>query len=137
LTGEVYFHSSLEGQTITITQYFGRGLIKTMAQRIELLNISNLYTSDNVEDFANEITQRVDNLVLNSGSGDSEIVDSRTSASTGITYSTLKNRLDSEYDDFINKQGNNNITGSLSFNNRFKLKYNSSTDSLDIEIIPN
>ena len=27
LTGEVYFHSSLEGQLITIAQYYDRGLI--------------------------------------------------------------------------------------------------------------
>jgi len=136
-TGYVFFDSSLEGQTITVAQYFGRGIVYIMAKRTQLQNVNNLYTSDNVEDFANEITQRVDNLVLNSGSGDAEIIDSRTSTPTGITYSTLKNRLDLEYDDFVNKQGDNNITGSLSFNNRFKFVYNSTTDSLDIEIIPN
>lgn len=137
LTGEVYFHSSLEGTTITIAQYYGRGLIRTMAKRVELLNENNLYSSDNIEDFASEITQRVDNLVLNSGSGDTEIVDARTSAPTGLTYTTLKNRLDGEYNEFVNKQGDNYITGSIIFNNRFKISYNSSQDSLDIEVIPN
>lgn len=105
LTGEVYFHSSLEGQTITITQYYGRGLIRTMAQRIELIDENNLYVAENVEDFATEITQRVDNLVTNAGDGNSEIVDSRTSAPTETIYTTLKNRLDTEYQDTIDKIG--------------------------------
>jgi len=136
-TGYVYFDSSLENTTITIAQYYGRGIIEVMAQRTALQNSSKLYSSDNVEEFASEITQRVNNLVLNSGSGDTEVVDARSSAISGLAYETLKNRLDIEYNDFVNKSGDNGITGSIIFNNRFKISYNSGTDSLDIEVIPN
>ena len=105
LTGEVYFHPSLEGQTITIAQYFGRGLIKTFAKRVLLADNDNLYNSDNVEDFATEITnkvddfateitQRVDNIVLNTGDSNAEIVDARYSSKKDETFSTLGNRLD-------------------------------------------
>ena len=59
LTGEVFFYSSLEGNTIIIAQYFGRGLIKTMAKRVELSNENNLYNASNVEDFAIETINKI------------------------------------------------------------------------------
>ena len=101
LTGEVYFHSSLEGQIITIAQYFGRGLIKTMAKRVELSNENNLYNASNVEDFATDITNRVNNIINNAGDSNIEIVDARDNSSTETVYTTLKDRLDSEYNNNI------------------------------------
>ena len=101
LTGEVYFHSSLEGQIITIAQYFGRGLIKTMAKRVELSNENNLYNASNVEDFATDITNRVNNIINNAGDSNIEIIDARDNSSTETVYTTLKDRLDSEYNNNI------------------------------------
>jgi len=105
LTGEVYFHSSLEGQTITIAQYYGRGIIKYMGKRIELQNEENLYDATNVEDFATDITRRVNNIIINAGDSNIEIVDARYNSSIGKTYTTLKNRLDDEYNNFTSYYG--------------------------------
>jgi len=101
LTGEVFFHSSLEGQTIIIAQYYDRGLIKLYGKRVELQNIDNLYNATNIEDFATDITNRVNNIVSSAGDSNTEIVDSRNNSLTEETFVTLKDRLDSENNEFI------------------------------------
>jgi len=101
LTGEVYFHSSLEGQTITIAQYFGRGLIKTMAKRVELSNENNLYNATNIEDFATDITNRVNNIVSSAGDSNTEIVDARQSIVKDKSFITLDSRIEEIESEFI------------------------------------
>jgi hypothetical protein len=60
LTGRITFHSSLDGQTITVDRYYGRGLIKGYAIRTVLLDANNNWDSDNLEDLAAEIKQYID-----------------------------------------------------------------------------
>ena len=60
LTGRITFHSSLDGQTITVDEYYGRGLIKGYAIRTLLLDTNNNWDSDNLEDLAQEIKQYID-----------------------------------------------------------------------------
>jgi hypothetical protein len=58
-TGEVYFHPNLDGATITVSQYYGRGLIKSFARRV-LLSSNIDWTSTNLEDLAHEIKLYID-----------------------------------------------------------------------------
>jgi parallel beta-helix repeat protein len=102
-TGEVFFDSSKEGSIITIASYYGKGRLLLYGQNIQLSNTSNLYTSTNVEDFATEIIKkansidaRVNNIISNAGSSNTEIVDARYDSISNVTYSTLKSRLDTE-----------------------------------------
>jgi len=60
LTGRITFHSSLDGQTITVDEYYGRGLIKGYAIRTVLLDANNNWDSDNLEDLSAEIKQYID-----------------------------------------------------------------------------
>jgi hypothetical protein len=100
-TGEVFFHSSKEGTTITASSYYGRGRIKLYGNSVKLMDTSNKYTSDNIEDFASEIIDkansidlRVNNIVSNAGLSNTEIVDARYDSTMNVTYNTLKSRLD-------------------------------------------
>ena len=94
LTGEVFFHSSLEGQTIIITQYYDRGIIKLYGLRVELLNSENLYNATNIEDFATDVTKRVNNIVANTGDDNTEIVDARYSTMKDKLFGVLSSRLE-------------------------------------------
>lgn len=100
-TGEVFFDSSKEGSIITILSYYGRGRLLLYAKNMALIDSNNLYSSTNVEDFATEIFNkanttdtRVNNIVTNVGSSNTEIVDARLDAITSVLYPTLKKRLD-------------------------------------------
>lgn len=90
LTGEVYFHSSLEGQIITIAQYYDRGLIKLYGKRVELQNENNLYDATNVEDFATEITNRVNTYIADT---EDKYVASNILNDSSETGTTVKDAL--------------------------------------------
>jgi len=102
LTGEVYFHPSLDNTTITIKDYFGRGIIKFMGKRIELQNEENLYNATNIEDFATDVTKRVNNIVANTGDDNTEIVDARYSTMKDKLFSVLSGRLEEIENDYLN-----------------------------------
>jgi phenolic acid decarboxylase len=96
--GMVYFHESLEGQPITISTYYGRGIKLLHAKRVLLEDLGRLYGSMTVEDFAKEVTTRINNLVLNTASP-AEVTDAHFNSINGTIYSTLKQRLDNEFED--------------------------------------
>ena len=60
LTGKITFHESKDGSTITIDEYYGRGLIESFAIRTLLLDKNNNWESTNIEDLAQEIKQYID-----------------------------------------------------------------------------
>jgi len=130
--GFIDFHSSNNLLTVNC-QYLGTGWHLINSSRI-IISPANPDTIvvQTLEEFISDITNRVNNIVSDTGDSNTEIVDARYSTSSAVAYPTLKSRLDS---DFINKQGDNILSGSLIFGSKFKLVYNSDQDSLDIEII--
>ena len=52
-----------------------------------------------------ESTQtQLDNIIIESGTSDAEVVQARTNADGTVTYTTLKERLDTEYEQITNQQ---------------------------------
>lgn len=92
--GDVFFHTSKEGQSVIVTSYYGRGILKYPAGRIYLKDENDLYHANNVEDFATETTQRINNIVSGASPISGEVVDARLSGFDGTLYTVLKNRLD-------------------------------------------
>ena len=107
LTGEIYFSPNLDGQEITIQQYYGRGLIKSFAIRILLLN-NNDWQSDNLEDLAKEIKQyivsNVNNLQtqINTGNTNHSTHLSSTSAHGSSSINNQSNVSGSKVTDALN-----------------------------------
>lgn len=62
--GIITFDSSKEGTAISNINYYGKGLIKIYADRISLVDSNNLYNSDNIEDFAIEVIEKINNHTL-------------------------------------------------------------------------
>ncbi|MDD4779022.1 MAG: SGNH/GDSL hydrolase family protein [Tissierellia bacterium] len=98
-TGEIVFGGDIVGETITVASYGGRGLIKGYASRQQLVDESNLYSSDNVEDFTTEITEQVNNLSFTGSEHDAlvtvALVDSEgVNFGSGGTGTFLNGRLD-------------------------------------------
>lgn len=54
-TGEVFFHESLDGTTITIDEFWAKGLLKIFAKRVVIEDQGNNWESDNIEDLSVEI----------------------------------------------------------------------------------
>lgn len=128
--GEIVFGGNIIGETITVASYGGRGIIKGYAQRQQLLDESNLYNADNVEDFATEVITITNNLdtrvtnIINSNPQPSEIVDARLDNNSGTLYSTIKNRLDVEYGETYNARTDNQNNHETSLKNRLaKIQY--------------
>ena len=46
------------------------------------------------KDAVDLLDERIDNLIIESGTSDAEVVDARLSGTTGVLYTLLKNRLD-------------------------------------------
>ncbi|NLD49801.1 MAG: hypothetical protein GX660_21855 [Clostridiaceae bacterium] len=57
--GVIYFHSSLEGTAITINQYYGRGIKRLLASRVQVTDADNHYTSNQLELILKEIGERL------------------------------------------------------------------------------
>lgn len=54
-SGKVNVSSTLDGQMITVTSYYAKGLIKTYAKRVEIQDEDNNWNSTNIEDLSAEI----------------------------------------------------------------------------------
>lgn len=55
------------------------------------------HTIETVKQNADDIAlagDRIDNLIIESGTSDAEVIDARLSGNTGVLYTLLKNRLD-------------------------------------------
>ena len=61
-TGEVTFHQSLSGTTITIASFYARGNISYFAKKVILQDENNNWNSATLEDLANEVKQEILNL---------------------------------------------------------------------------
>lgn len=55
LTGEVFFHENLDGNTVIVDEYYGRGVIRLFGKRIIIQDSYNNWDSDNLEDLSVEI----------------------------------------------------------------------------------
>lgn len=107
-SGFVYFYSTLEGSSITIAQYYGRGVRRIIASRVQLVDEDGYYGVNNTGEKAFKIMhERVNNIVSNNPQP-SEVVDARYNSvsATPTTYDTLKERIDTEYTEVMNKIGN-------------------------------
>jgi hypothetical protein len=96
--GTVTFDATVVNGTTFTAHYWGRGIIKYPSTRQFLTNKSGLYTSENVDDFADEISTKassiqnqVDQLVV-SGDSSVEAAQARVNAD-GETFATLRDRL--------------------------------------------
>jgi hypothetical protein len=103
----VYVHPDLEGTSINIQRFYGKGIKYLLASRVKLEDLDNLFSSIHVEGAMKELAERLNNLI-NGGEQLSEVVDSRLDSNTFTTYPTLKNRLDIEFGEVYNARTNNN-----------------------------
>lgn len=69
---------------------------------------------------ADAVNTRLDNIIIESGTSEAEVVAARTNANTGVTYTTLAQRLDSENSE-IKEDLSQNISTILG-NNVFSVK---------------
>lgn len=120
----VYFHPDLEGTSVNISVYAGRGIKYLHASRVKLEDLDNLFNSIHVEGGMKELAQRINNL-LSGVAQPSEVVDARLDGNSSTLYSTLKNRLDNEYGEVYNARTNS--TSSV------PIVYDSLKDRLDAE----
>lgn len=157
LTGEVFFHESLDGTTITINEFYAKGLLKIFAKRIVLQDENNNWDSDNLEDLAIEIknyinslntkdqqlNSRIDNIISQSGTSSTEVTDARNSVKYG-TFVNLNARLEgieirSKYfarENHTVTNGSNTITlTNLPENNHKLLIYDSKYGAIWEEVI--
>jgi hypothetical protein len=101
----VYFHPDLEGTSVNISVYAGRGIKYLYAQRVKLEDLDNLFTSIHVEGGMKELVQRLNFLLANTQQA-SEVVDARVDANTGTEYEILGQRLNAEYGETYNARTN-------------------------------
>lgn len=83
------------------TAIYGKDVRESIASGIEAINIEVENTTEKQED----LESTFDQLIINSGNSNAEIVDARVNTKTNTTYLKLKDRLDSEHEDLSNKMG--------------------------------
>jgi hypothetical protein len=92
----IQFGGSVADGTNVDCRYFGRGIVKIGGSRIFLNQENNDIQQNNVQDFASDIATRINNIVSQAGSDNTEIVDARLD-DEGVTHVTLKARLDTQH----------------------------------------
>lgn len=83
------------------TAIYGKDVRESIASGIEAINIEVENTTEKQED----LESTFDQLIINAGSSNAEIVDARVNTKTNTTYLKLKDRLDDEHEDLSNKMG--------------------------------
>lgn len=109
LTGEVFFHESLDGTTITINEFYAKGLLKIFAKRVVLQDENNNWDSDNIEDLAIEIKNYINSHISTLNTHTTKIQTNENNIASNLTKIN-KNITDIE----TNKQNHLNHLNSIS-----------------------
>lgn len=105
----VYLHPDLEGQSVTIDTYYGKGIKLLFASRVKIEDLAGNWTSTNLESLVGEIKTYIDNHKTNLQnqitSNDEDIVNLQSQINNNDNDITdLQNQIDSNDNDITQLQ---------------------------------